>query len=295
MKKVIPYISIATIAVATACVPALAQDAYVLERKDAVRGFSVRPEVDYTSGKFGGTQSTDVWSYGVTLRYERGPYAVRASIPYLQVSGPGNVVPAGQGVVQVCRQSNRGPGNDTGVRCTDDSSGGGAGSTTATRATVSGLGDVTAAFAYNAIDHRASGLLVDLTAKVKLPTADESRGLGTGRTDYALQIDADKPIGPWSVFGTAGYKWLGDPPGADLRNVFYGALGASYAMTDRATLGLAQDYRQATFAGGAALSETSVFASVRVAPSARLRGYVFKGHTSGGPDWGGGVSLRVGF
>ena len=61
----------------------------------AQAGFSLGPTFDYSSGKFGGTQSTDVTSVGVAARYERGPLSLRINVPYVRIDGPGNVVPSG--------------------------------------------------------------------------------------------------------------------------------------------------------------------------------------------------------
>jgi hypothetical protein len=37
--------------------------------------------------------------------------------------------------------------------------------------------------------------IVDATARVKLPTASESKGLGSGKADYAVQMNIDKQFG----------------------------------------------------------------------------------------------------
>lgn len=45
-------------------------------------------------------------------------------------------------------------------------------------------------FTYNLVDHRVSEVLFDVTCKIKLPTADERKGLGTGDFDCSLQGNA---------------------------------------------------------------------------------------------------------
>ena len=104
------------------------------------------------------------------------------------------------------------------------------------RRTESGLGDVIVAATYNFYDNKASGIALDVTGRVKLPTASEQRGLGSGKTDAALQLDANRDFQRASLFGTVGYKWLGKPEGADLKNVLYSSLGASYKVTDAGSL-----------------------------------------------------------
>lgn len=291
------YLRVALIAAAaSACSQgALAQSA-AIERASAPAqlGLSIGPVLDYSSGKYGTDSKTDIWSAGLGARYETGRWTARVTVPYINVTGRGDVVPAGgAGSSPVCVGSNRGPGNNTG-RC-DDSTPNTGGGTTTTRRSDSGLGDVTASLAYNLLDDRKSGWIVDVTGRLKLPTADETKGLGTGKTDYALQTDVDKRFGDVTVFGTVGYRWYGDPPGRTIRDVFYGALGTSYRVSPGASVGVAYDQRQSTTGGVPGLREVSLFTSLRVTQASRLRMWVFKGLTDGTADWGLGGSLFVSF
>ena len=157
------------------------------------------------------------------------------------------------------------------------------------RRTESGLGDAIVAATYNFYDNKASGIALDVTGRVKLPTASEQRGLGSGKTDFALQLDANRDFQRASVFGTVGYKWLGRPEGIDLKNVLYGSLGASYKVTDAGSLGAAYDFASAALAGVSRPSELSVFFTQKFSRTAKLNVYVLKGLSNGSPDWGGGV------
>lgn len=252
---------------------------------------AVGPMLEYSSGEFGGTESTEIWSIGVTGRYERGRWIVRATVPYVAVSGPGNVVPTGGGGgTPVCRQAGAGPGTSRGgIRCPS----GGSTATAAGRFSSSGLGDVTVGLTFRLLDRASTAF--DFTGKVKIPTADENKALGTGEFDYSMQGDLLHTIGKAGIFATAGYRWYGDPPGVELKDVFFGALGATYQVAPQATVGLAYDYRQRTYDGGAALNELSLFASYKATSSFRVRGYVFKGLSDGGPDWGAGVLALFAF
>lgn len=53
---------------------------------------------DYSTGDYGEPQTTRIRSASLGLRYVRGPWTGRASIPQLWVTGPGNVIP-GTGLV----------------------------------------------------------------------------------------------------------------------------------------------------------------------------------------------------
>src|SRR6185369_8281596 len=130
---------------------------------------SVAIGAEYSTGKFGGTETTDTLYIPVVIRHETGPWVLKATVPWLRVTGPGNVIGAGGDRVVV-------PG------------------ATVARTTESGLG-------------------LDLGAKVKLPTADDQKRLGTGELDYAVQLDFFRPIDATTLFGSIGYRVYGDPAG----------------------------------------------------------------------------------
>jgi hypothetical protein len=226
---------------------------------------------EYTTGKYGGTEKTDTLYVPFVVKHETGPWMLKATIPYLRNSGPGNVVGAGADRVTL-------PGASS------------------ARRTESGLGDIVASAFYTLRDERSSGLGVDAGLKVKLPTADEAKGLGTGEMDYALQADFFKPLdSALTVFGSLGYRWYGDPPGVSLRNVPYGALGLSRRMSAETTVGVAWDYRPRITSGGAAISEATAFWSQRLSREWKLQLYGVVGFSDGSPDGGIGALLDYRF
>jgi len=225
---------------------------------------------EYSSGKYGGTEKTQILYLPVTAKYETGPWAFKAVVPYIRVTGPGNVVGAGADRVTL-------PGG------------------AAARRTESGLGDVVASVFYNLFDERQTSFGVDVGAKVKLGTADEAKGLGTGENDYAVQADSYVPLGALTAFGTLGYRWYGDPPGVDLKDVFYGAIGASYRVSGETSVGLAYDLRPRITTAGARISEATAFVSQRLSREWRAQFYSVVGFSDGSPDFGLGAALNYRF
>src|SRR5437763_13386023 len=75
----------------------------------SAQGMSVGTGFDYTSGKYGGSQSTDTLYIPFYARYETGPLVLRLTVPYVTITGPGNVIGAGADRVVV-------PGRDVGRR-----------------------------------------------------------------------------------------------------------------------------------------------------------------------------------
>ncbi len=225
---------------------------------------------DYSSGKFGKSESTDLFYVPVTGKYETGPWALKLVVPYIRITGPGNVVGAvGDQVILP-----------------------GAG---AARRTEAGLGDVIASAFYNVLNERDAPFGLDFGAKIKFGTTDASRGLGTGKNDFSLQTDFFKSIGAFTPFGTLGYRWYGSPAGIDLRNVFYGAIGGSYRTSQPTTIGLAYDWRDRIVPGGARVSELTAYVSHKLAGEWKLQVYAVKGFADGSPDFGDGLSLAYSF
>ena len=220
---------------------------------------SVAVGAEYSSGKFGGTETTDTLYVPVVLRHETGPWVLKATVPWLRVTGPSNVIGAGADRVVL-------PGASTGRR------------------TESGLGDIVLSGFYNLMDERKGGLGLDVGAKVKLPTADDTRGLGTGELDYAAQLDFFKPFDATTLFGSIGYRVYGDPAGQTLKDVFYTSIGASYRMSSQQSIGVAYDYRPAIVNGGGKVSEATLFFSNRLSPEWKLQLYGVVGFADASPD-----------
>ena len=118
--------------------------------------------VDYSVGNYSATSATEIWYIPVTLKLEQPTVIYKLTVPFIRITGPGYV---------------------TGAEA--DPAGSGDTATT----TESGMGDILTSASYTLIPYQIEKLSIDLTAKIKLPTADESRGLGTGEIDYYLQAD----------------------------------------------------------------------------------------------------------
>jgi hypothetical protein len=228
--------------------------------------FTAGVGIDYSSGTYGGTIATNILYAPVYAKYETGRWLLKLTVPWLRITGPGNVVVAGETPIVVAPV----PG---------------------LRTTVSGLGDVVASAGYNLIDSPAHGFIFDMTAKVKFPTADAAKGLGTGEYDYAIQGDAVKSIGRVSLFGTLGYRWLGSPPGLALNDVWYASVGFSTKFAKSLSGGLAYDFRQAATASSDPQKEVTAFLNSRLASNLRLQLYVVRGLTDSSPNWGCGAML----
>ncbi len=218
--------------------------------------------IDYSTGDYGETQDTDIVYIPVTGEYQTDGWIAELTIPYIRITGPGTVLP------DVGRVGT-GPARR--------------------RTTEGGLGDIV--FSLTREMYASREYLIDLTGKVKLGTADESRGLGTGENDYSLQVDGYTPIDRATAFGNLGYRVMGDAPGVELDNVLFGSLGFSYPVSGRVSSGAILDLRERTSPSGDPRRELTAFATNKLDRDWDLQGYVVRGFSDGSPDWALGLVL----
>lgn len=65
---------------------------------------------------------------------------------------------------------------------------------------------------------------------VKLPTANRSKGLSTGKADETLLLIATKSLAPLVIHTNLGYTIVGNLPGAKLRNRLRGGSAMEWAL-----------------------------------------------------------------
>lgn len=234
--------------------------------------FSLTSGFDYSSGDYGGATDTDILYIPLIGKYEAGRATFKVTVPYISIKSAGGVV----------------GGADGGPIVIDPNAAG-------ERTTESGLGDIVASATYTVLEGGADAPLVDVTGKVKLATADEDKGLGTGETDYSAQVDIYKTYGAFTPFGTVGYKVLGDTPTTDFNNVLYGSLGGAYRLNPQTSSGLIYDAREATTDTGSSLSELTAYVSHKFTDKTKAQLYGVKGFSDGSPDWGIGATVTLGF
>lgn len=262
MKKRTNGAALLALCMASVCwmSPAWATDAGPASKSVSLSAF-------YLSGKYGHAQRTDILYIPFTARYQSGRFSFTASLPYLRVTGPGNVLP---NIGSVGTASN-------------------------VRSTHSGMGDIRLGADYRFWDDASDGLALTLGTRVKLGTADHAAGLGTGKNDYALQLRLSRAVGKLYLAATAGYRKQGSPAGLHLRNVAYGQADIIYTLGHANSLGLSTFYNQASVATGTTRLMSAVYFTHHMAKSWSTTVYALKGYTRSSPDFGAGVSIRYGF
>lgn len=237
------------------------------------------------SGTYGTSTTTDIYMVPLTFGYDTGKWHLKLTVPYIRISGSSNVIP---GIGSVSNSNPAGRGRAGGPFGTI----GGTGSTAPTTGTASGLGDIVAQASYTVFYDSQQRFGVDVGGKVKFGTADENKGLGTGKNDYGVTLDAYKGLGDWTLFGGLGYTRYGSSRYIPLHDGGNANVGASLRLDEGNTVGAYYYYRQRISDYGYRQSEVSGYWNHRFGDTMRLQVYALAGLSNGSPDFGGGASLK---
>ncbi|MDD2929998.1 MAG: hypothetical protein PHY50_09290, partial [Sideroxydans sp.] len=249
----------------------LAMSGAALAEDDSYLSMSVG--LERSSGKYGGTSTTDTTSIPLSLRYATDDWSLKLSVPYLFVTGDGSVIVSGGG---------------RGRRSTTTTT-----TTSTTRTTTSGVGDVVAFASYSLLRSEEGDAGLDVAGRIKFGTANTK--LGSGENDYAVQASSYVALGDFTPSLMLGYEKLGSTATAPLDNAAYASAGLDYLLGDASNIGMDYWYAQQASATGYAQKELSLYAATQIGEDVSLRAYVMKGLSDGSPDSGYGVSLSSGF
>ena len=165
----------------------------------------------------------------------------------------------------------------------------------ASSATEEGIGDVLAKASFVVLREGIVAPEIEPYVKVKFPTADRDRGLGTGEFDETLGVDLSKNlVGDLYGYLTLAYTFIGDPPGSDLRDSFGWSVGVAYGIVPAVSLFAFLDGATSVAPGQDGPLEVRVGAELRITRVLKLTGSVTRGLSNGSPDWGvsAGLGLR---
>jgi hypothetical protein len=234
---------------------------------DAQGLFSLGIGAEYGSGRYGGSERLTDRRLSFTGVYETRRFAYRLTVPYVEVEFPALVT---------------GGANEA--------------ANAPSTVTESGLGDLIAAVTMYDVYRSPSGeFALDVTGKVKLATADETRGLGTGEHDFSLEAGLYRFFDRWIAVAGAGYTVRGEPAGFRLDNTWSVSAGTVISPSPRLRTGAFLDYRQASLRESAPVREATAFLSLRMRELWWGQVYALRGLSDSSPDWAIGFSARRDF
>lgn len=224
--------------------------------QDTPLSFSVG--LEQASGDYGGNVDLADTYLPLTLRYETNRMSFRVTVPFLDVEFA----------------------DPSGTETWSEN----------------GIGDVVLGLTvYDVIRSRDRNVAVDVTTKVKMGTADERKGLGTGETDYSLQADVYRFLRDGSLVASIGYRFRGAPSDVVLEDTWILYFGGFRRLAPRLTGGLLFDYRESSIPAFESIRSLTTTLSHRLDHGWYVQGYLAKGFSDSTPDWGAGFSMTRDF
>jgi outer membrane putative beta-barrel porin/alpha-amylase len=151
----------------------------------------------------------------------------------------------------------------------------------------SGLGDIFAQEEFFFVQGGARRPWVSAILRVKFPTADETKGLGSGQLDYGGGLGIIQPLGPaWSLIGALQYVVRGDPAGVDFRNTAWITFGTQWRPSKVNSWNAFYDRRQSVIPGNSDLADLSLGYDRLLSPGISFRSTVYIGLSDTTEDFG---------
>jgi len=231
---------------------------------------------NYSKGDYGTNEDTELiyvpFTFGV--RFDR--FGLGLTVPYLHQTSQ-NITVTGGGVAAKKNKPT-------------------ASMTTTASQTEDGLGDILLRAWYVVLQEQPLVPEIAPYVKIKFPTADEDRGLGTGEFDETIGVDLSKTFLDNRLTGylSLAYTFIGSPSGADFDNTFGWSIGAAYGVTSSFSVFAFLDGATAIAPGQDDPLELRFGAEYRLTKAVKLTGSVMKGLSDGSADWGlsAGLALR---
>lgn len=173
----------------------------------------------YSDGDYGEAIDSEILYFPVSYSANLGKLGFQISVPYLQATGLGSVLINVGGINRAVAGTQKGRSR--------------------------GIGDSVVSLTYQLDPIGSAALFVDLRLDIKLPTADEFKGLGSGETDYSVQLDVSKNLRNSVLFASLGYSFRGRSviyPG--LKDAAFVQLGIAKSLSQEWNIGVFYDFRE---------------------------------------------------
>ena len=257
----------------------LVPSAHALEastpKTSALDGISLSVGLEFDSGDYGTADTTDTWRIPFSLQYQKGAFFAGASMPYIDTRSTGTII----------LSNNRNSHQKGPVTRSSNTS----------VSKASGFGDLTLSAGYRFPASEEDSLIYNISVHIKLATADENKGLGSGENDYAIEAGLSNYFDKYSLFASVGYQFNGDTATINYDNTLYANIGFGVPQSNGNQLGAMLDYSQAASAGFDDALELSGFIDIPVSSQRSLYFYLLTGLSDGSPDYGLGANYRFNF
>jgi opacity protein-like surface antigen len=233
--------------------------------------FTASVGLDVSTGDYGLTEDTDEYSLPFSIRYERGPWMVKFTIPITTMDGPGD--PEEVRIEAVPQTSTR-----------------------------TSVGDILFDLSYDwAPDIQNWAPEFEFGAQIKFPSASTTKNIGSGEYDFMFSVDVSHSFGDFTPSVRGLYRALGgghdygNRPGLNRTSGLGLGLGVEYDLLDNLDIGVNYDFRQSARNNRTDPQVISPYAIYSLSDDLTIRPYVAFGLNSSSLDVGGGVTTSYSF
>jgi len=235
------------------------------------RDWKVSASVNYETGAYGSSATTETWYLPLTVKkmLADGSF-ISVTVPYVSQRGDASVAAVDGSVFQINQST--GP-----------------------VATNSGLGDIVLRGGYRLMaESKQVPADLTLTGKLKLPTADETKGLGTGELDagFGFELAKSLPSG-FTGYIDLYYTATGDPPGLDLEDRVFFDIGFSRALQPGWTVCAFYEESNALVKGATRIRNLTANLEYKVDAGTRMFFGGTAGLTETSPDYGLAIGVSL--
>ena len=247
--------------------------AWGLASASAAEAWKMSAMASYDTGKYGTSDRTSSFYIPLTLKryFDTGNASV--TIPYLRQSSTGQVLRVGGNPMRVNKQR----------------------TTVSSGSSESGLGDIILRGGYPLLEEGPGSFDLALAGRIKLPTADEKKGLGTGEFDEGAGLEFAKEVAPQLTLLADGYYTLiGKPSGADFKNQLSLDIGFFSPLDGKLGLTVLYETSNAIVSGNPGPRDLSATLDYKAPDGNHYFGGLLLGLSDGSPDIGisAGLSRR---
>lgn len=213
----------------------------------------------YSDGDYGEPIDTEILYFPISYAVNYGKFGFQLAVPHLKVTGAGNVLVNIGGVNRAVAGTQR------------ESS--------------SGMGDTILSLTYQMDPITAAELFIDLRMDIKLPSADENKGLGTGETDYSVQLDVSRNVSNSVIFATLGYSFRGESPiYQGLKDSAFAQIGVARPLSPGFNIGMFYDFREQASVFSPEVHDLVPYFSWQFSPNWTFTGMTSWGFTDASPE-----------
>jgi hypothetical protein len=199
----------------------------------------------YKTGDFGSPVTSSLYYFGPTIGYISPRYDLSVSVPYLFLTNKNSSQSQSE----------------------------------------SGLGDIIIRGGTVLVPEGPGGFSLNGALALKLPTADDTKGLGTGQADYGAFLGMHQRIDDWKLSLLGGYILVGEPSSINYNNIYLYGVGISRVLGNT-NISASLDGRRAMVPGAQDPQEATIGVFHVLNADYAIRGSAFKGLNNGGPDHG---------